>query len=213
MGVVVPLFKEQTKEQRLETVRHEGLSAVSEQNIYANIQLQIDMLKRQALEFHGNALAPTLVDELSLSYDGLYTVLDLLANCVSGTLFPACAAKHIQVYTVKDEPDNFGLFLRLTENNVFDSALPKKTMTLSITQLDNIVMDFDKYGGFIDEAWDDYTLDPDWDVPNYMGNIVDNLMCMAVVNNGYAALSGPDRFTVNLPFHPSRCIQINAVIA
>lgn len=212
MGVVVPLFKQQTEEKRLETVRHEGLSAISEQNIYANIQLQIDMLKRQALEFHSNALAPTLIDDLSLSYDGLYTVLDLLANCVSGTLFPAYTGKHIQVFTVQDEPDNFGLFLRLTENNALDSTLPKKTMTLSITQLSNIVMDFDKYGGIIDEAWEDYTLDPEWDVPNYMGNIVDNLMCMAMVNSGYAALSGPDSFTVNLPFHPYRCIQINAVI-
>lgn len=212
MGVVVPLFKEVPKEDTIKTTIHEGLSAISERNIYANVLLQIDYIKQLVLTFHNNDYNPELIEDLSLGYDGLYTLLDLLANSVSGTLLPSYLAKQIQIHTLENEPDNFGVLFSLTQPNaVGDDSITRK-MTLTITQLTGVVFDPELTGGVVDETWDDRTLDPDWDVPGYMANIIDNLMCMALCNSGYAAYKGDDVFVVTLPFHPLRCIQLYAKI-
>lgn len=212
MGNVVPLFKAHVDETMVNIIPAAGYSDLTSKNVYSDINLQVDLLKQRVVEFYKEDPVPELVGELGRSNDGLYSLLDLLLSCVSGTLIPVYTTKQILICKLEDDPEFLGIKLKLTDNHTSTEAEPPHTLTLTMFQVGHEQVSPETLIGVMDEEWEDYTLSDDWYVPYYMANIVDNLACMAMVNSGHATLSSSGRFVVNLPFHPSRAIQIGVQV-
>lgn len=212
MDNVVSLFKERRAESVVTTVVTDEFFDITEKNIFTDINLQIELLKQRIVKLHSEAPVPKLVGELGRSYDGLYTLLDVVSSCVSGTMIPSYTSKGINICKVVETPDIYGIQMTLAENQPKESEITNRVLTMSLLQIDIDNIDTDLMIGAIDEKWDDLTQSGDWDVPYYMASVIDTLAYVAMVNSGFGEMDKNNRFIVNLPYHPSRCIQVVAQI-